>query len=386
MINIHDIFTLLTVFLLELWRHMRYDIIIIQIRWMNVENKKAFIINILYYGIILFFAYLGIKYLFPVLIPFLIAFIVVWLLKHPAFYLADKWKLKKKWVLIPMLTLIYVSVFLLIVKVGSNAASVVGNFILQIPSIYAEQILPALQNAYQHISVILQETNPDLVLEFESLFQEGLIKIGAFISNSSGSIVRTVSGYAASVPSVFVKIVIAIISSYFIASDYDHIIEFVLNLLPGKWREKVVRVAEQTKNIIWIFLRSYSILMMLTFVELSIGLSLLKIPYALLISLIIAVFDILPILGTGGVLIPWAIIAALIGDYGMAAGILVLYVVITAIRNTLEPKIVGKQIGLHPLATLISMFIGARLFGIIGLFGFPVTLSIIVRMRKMEQN
>lgn len=386
MINIHDIFTLLTVFLLELWRHMRYDIIIIQIRWMNVENKKAFIINILYYGIILFFAYLGIKYLFPVLIPFLIAFIVVWLLKHPAFYLADKWKLKKKWVLIPMLTLIYVSVFLLIVKVGSNAASVVGNFILQIPSIYAEQILPALQNAYQHISVILQETNPDLVLEFESLFQEGLIKIGAFISNSSGSIVRTVSGYAASVPSVFVKIVIAIISSYFIASDYDHIIEFVLNLLPGKWREKVVRVAEQTKNIIWIFLRSYSILMMLTFVELSIGLSLLKIPYALLISLIIAVFDILPILGTGGVLIPWAIIATLIGDYGMAAGILVLYVVITAIRNTLEPKIVGKQIGLHPLATLISMFIGARLFGIIGLFGFPVTLSIIVRMRKMEQN
>ena len=386
MINIHDIFTLLTVFLLELWRHMRYDIIIIQIRWMNVENKKAFIINSLYYGIILFFAYLGIKYLFPVLIPFLIAFIVVWLLKHPAFYLADKWKLKKKWVLIPMLTLIYVSVFLLIVKVGSNAASVVGNFILQIPSIYAEQILPALQNAYQHISVILQETNPDLVLEFESLFQEGLIKIGAFISNSSGSIVRTVSGYAASVPSVFVKIVIAIISSYFIASDYDHIIEFVLNLLPGKWREKVVRVAEQTKNIIWIFLRSYSILMMLTFVELSIGLSLLKIPYALLISLIIAVFDILPILGTGGVLIPWAIIAALIGDYGMAAGILVLYVVITAIRNTLEPKIVGKQIGLHPLATLISMFIGARLFGIIGLFGFPVTLSIIVRMRKMEQN
>lgn len=350
-----------------------------------MENKKEFIVNVLYYGIMLVFAYLVIKYLLPVMIPFLVAFVVVWVLKHPAGYLASKCKIEKKWVLLPLLTLFYVALGWLIVEAGASVVPAVGNFLLQLPKLYMEQLLPALQGAYQHISVLLEEANTDVVLEMEGLFEQCLVKIGTFISNSSGTIVRKLSGYAASVPSVFIKIVISIIASYFIAGDYDHLVEVLFGLLSAKWKERVLKVTEQTRNTLVIFFRSYSLLMAITFVELFIGLWLLKIPYAGLISFAIAVFDILPILGTGGILIPWAIIAALIGNYGMAVGIFVLYLVITIIRNILEPKIVGKQIGLHPLATLISMFIGARLFGLIGLFGFPLTLSLIVKMKKIEK-
>jgi len=74
-----------------------------------------------------------------------------------------------------------------------------------------------------------------------------------------------------------------------------------------------------------------------------------------------------------------------VGNYGMALGVAVLYIIITIIRNYLEPKLVGKQIGLHPLATLIALFVGSKMFGLAGLFGFPVALSVIVQLRRGKQ-
>ena len=97
-----------------------------------------------------------------------------------------------------------------------------------------------------------------------------------------------------------------------------------------------------------------------------------------------AIFDILPILGTGGSLIPWAIIVAILGNPALAFGLLFLYVFILVVRNIIEPRIVGKQIGLHPLVTLVGMFIGLRLFGVIGLFGIPIALSILVNLDRND--
>ena len=117
--------------------------------------------------------------------------------------------------------------------------------------------------------------------------------------------------------------------------------------------------------------------MFITFVELSIGLTLIGIKHAVAVALVASIFDILPVLGTGGVMIPWTVLAALQGNYSLAVGLLVIYIVITVIRNIIEPKIVGSQLGLHPVVTLCSMFVGVQLFGVIGLFGFPIGLSLL---------
>ena len=100
----------------------------------------------------------------------------------------------------------------------------------------------------------------------------------------------------------------------------------------------------------------------------------------------ISIFDLMPILGTGGIVLPWALIALMVGNWGRAIGLLVLYLVITGIRQTLEPKIVGKQIGLHPLATLISMLLGLKLFGIVGLFGVPVCVAVTTAMYRSKRK
>ena len=122
--------------------------------------------------------------------------------------------------------------------------------------------------------------------------------------------------------------------------------------------------------------------MSITFVELSIGFSIIGIDNAILIALCIAIFDILPVLGTGGVVIPWIVVNLVLGNFGMAASLTVLYIIVTFIRNVIEPKIVGSQLGLHPIVTLSSMFAGVQMLGAIGLFGFPIGLSLLVHLDR----
>ena len=123
--------------------------------------------------------------------------------------------------------------------------------------------------------------------------------------------------------------------------------------------------------------------MLLTFGELTAGLLLLRVPHAVLLAALIAVVDILPILGTGTVLIPWIAVSLLGGNTAFAVGLTVLYVVITVVRNILEPRVVSRQIGLHPLATLFFMFLGLRATGgIAGMLLFPVGAIIVKQLQE----
>ena len=101
-----------------------------------------------------------------------------------------------------------------------------------------------------------------------------------------------------------------------------------------------------------------------------------------IIALLISIFDILPVLGTGGIMIPWSIISLITGDVRLGILLAIVYIVVTVIRNIIEPKIVGQQLGLHPLVTLVSMFIGVNIAGIVGLFGFPILLSLLVHLNS----
>ena len=164
--------------------------------------------------------------------------------------------------------------------------------------------------------------------------------------------------------------------------DYDKIMKFCIDQLSDKKKALFFEIKAYIVGTLFVVIRSYILIMSITFVELSIGLSLIGIKNVLLVSLFISVFDILPVLGVGGVLIPWATICLILGNVGMAASLAVLYVVIVIVRNILEPKIVGKQLGLHPIVTLSSMFAGVQLLGGIGLFGFPIALSLLVHLDK----
>ena len=122
----------------------------------------------------------------------------------------------------------------------------------------------------------------------------------------------------------------------------------------------------------------------ITFVELLIGLTVFGISNSGMWSLMIAFLDILPVLGVGTVLIPWGLSCLITGRALLGIELLVLYIIITIIRNIIEPKMVGTSLDLHPLATLITMIVGARMFSAVGMFGFPLALSFF-QLRKKKQ-
>jgi predicted PurR-regulated permease PerM len=128
--------------------------------------------------------------------------------------------------------------------------------------------------------------------------------------------------------------------------------------------------------------KAYTVLIMITFSEMLVGLSLLKLfglykgGYIFAIALITAVVDIFPVLGTGTILIPWGIWSLVTGNIGFGIGVIVLYIIITVIRQAIEPKIVADQLGLPPFVTIMAMYVGTQIFGFICLFLMPISVMI----------
>jgi predicted PurR-regulated permease PerM len=131
-------------------------------------------------------------------------------------------------------------------------------------------------------------------------------------------------------------------------------------------------------------LKGYALLSLITCIEIYIGFLILGINKAFLLALVIAVVDVLPVLGTGTVLIPWAVVSVLTENFQIGIGLTVIYIITILVRNFLEPKIIGMQVGVNSLFTLMAMFFGLKVLGISGLFLFPIILIVTIQYYKSE--
>ncbi len=122
--------------------------------------------------------------------------------------------------------------------------------------------------------------------------------------------------------------------------------------------------------------------MLITFVELSIGLLILRVNNAIPVALGVAVFDILPVLGTGGIVIPWSLVSFLTGNTFLGVGLLILYAVITIIRNFIEPQVIGDQLGLNPIVSIISMYLGFVWLGVGGMILMPISVQTLLTLQN----
>lgn len=347
-------------------------------------NKKNFIINFCFYSIIIFLIILCFKYIIPFLTPFILAFILVTLLRKPILWLNKSFKLSYKFSSVVILIFFYLTVGLLITLLSLYGVYGIQLFLDELPDLYvtyAEKVIISIVQYVKDI-VILVSNNKDLVSMIDSGTEQLISNIVEIIYSLSGSLFSWLSDIVVSVPDAFIKTFLTIISSFFIAVDYDAILKFFHRQLGSKVSSIILEIKNYLFGTVFICIKSYIIIMSITFIELFIGLSILKVDNALIVSLLISILDILPVLGTGGVLIPWSIISFILGDIVSGIGLLLIYIVITVIRNIIEPKIVGTQLGLHPLITLMSMFLGVNVAGIAGLFGFPILLSLLLYLNN----
>ena len=345
---------------------------------MSVENKHRFIVNFAYYLVIVSIIYFIFKYVVGFLTPFLAAYIISALLRPLVKFLTSRTKLRNRSASLIVVVLFFITIGAVAVIIGTETVSFLKEQFTKLPAFYASSIEPMLKTMLNGAAGLRDSFDPALAAAIDELSGNLLTYVGGIISSLSETIVSYVSGVAMSLPSTVLKMIFSVISTFYFTSDYDCINDFIRTQIGDVKFEKLTQVRGAVRGIILSYIRSYSIILGITFAELTAALLILGVRGAVMIALLIAIFDILPVVGTGTILLPWAVIELVGSDYGMGIGLLVAYAVIFIVRNIIEPKIVGTQVGLHPLVTLIAMFVGTMLFGVVGLFGVPIIMALTV--------
>ena len=213
---------------------------------------------------------------------------------------------------------------------------------------------------------------------FNNIFSYLLTKGNNFLQNALIKII----GEIRNLPKMLICTGITIIATYFIATDRMYILDQLEHHLPRVWVNKFGNKMRAVISSLGNYLKAQSILILISFIIVLIGLFIFKliginVQYPILMALLIGIVDALPIVGSGTVMMPWAIISAFHGDIKLSISIVVLYIIIIVIRQLIEPKIISNHIGIHPIFTLIAMYTGFKVIGTIGIFVGPIVLIIL---------
>lgn len=347
---------------------------------MTYEKRVHFLVNFFYSAVVLGIVIFTVKYGWEYLSPFVLAFAVAYILKSAVNKLHVYTKIKRGLCAVICVAAFYCITLGVFTLAAVQLFALLRNLFYALPDFYSNEIAPVLMLVLAKLQHAITNIDPGLRMVLDELTIRLSENVGNAISNISVSMLGALSTAIAGVPSFFVKTLLAIIASFFISADYYEITYFVAKQLNTKQVQLLYDVEQYAKSALVKYLKSYSLIMAITFCEVGTGLLILGVKRAYLIGFLIAVFDIMPVLGTGGILIPWGVISLITGNVLFGIGILVLYLIVTVVRNIIEPKIIGDQVGLPAVATLMSMFLGTKLMGVVGLFRFPVSLAILKQL------
>ena len=237
----------------------------------------------------------------------------------------------------------------------------------------------------------------DKLNSYLNLLPDGLtIEIDRSIKNiitiatkNLGKVINNLFSIITSIPTMILYVCITILSTFFMSLDKTNILNFLEQQFPEIWLEKLYAIKREMFNVLGSYLKAQLILMTICFIELLISLNILaffklEVHYPLLMSLFICIVDALPILGAGAILLPWVVISIILGNYKLALGLLIIYLLVLSVRQMLEPKLISENIGVHPLITLISMYSGFKILGVIGFLVGPVVMIILKNVFSRE--
>ncbi|MBR5438051.1 MAG: sporulation integral membrane protein YtvI [Clostridia bacterium] len=365
----------------------------------DVQRKYKAIINVIYYGIIIALCSLLFKYALGTLFPIIFAFIIAALLQRPKNFILRKTPLKKGFSsTLCVLGLLAVALFLTAL-IGVRIVQEIGGFIdyvvLQVQNIDSlvnaieSRLLTLVASLPDFLSKTLRENITTLFIELRewiagksSDFTQDIAGTlgGAFSLSWITAPISGVISTARQIPSIIIATVISLVAACFITADYDLIKQFIKAQLSEQKAKDVSRGVTLLKSSLGKMGKAYLCIIAITFTELCIGLTLLRIlgifssNYIAVIALVTAIVDIIPVLGTGTILLPWTAYALIIGNYPLAIGLGIMYAVITVIRQIIEPKFVAGQLGLPPFLTICAMYIGLKTIGVLGMFIAPMII------------
>lgn len=322
---------------------------------------------------LLLFFNIGIPFL-SFCMPFVLGWIFAWLLEPLVRFLIKKTVLSRK----------AVSILLILVICGI-LGGVTGWFIYK--------IFIEVSSFSNNWDVIWNEVSSaffqlyDLLNKFIAYLPPEMQKVALNLSNQlmdwvkdlgTASLIPKTTSFAVKIPSVVLSLVFFLMSLYFMMADYPRIGAVITDWMPVNLKA-FLRFLEKTFQAAFSgYIRAELLLSVVVFFILVAGFSLMRLPYALLLAFFLAVLDFIPIIGAGTVMVPWAVVCMVLGDWKTAVSFLIIWSVIVLFRRVAEPRFLGSQTGLHPVLSLLSIYIGMKAFGVLGMILAPTLLLVAI--------
>lgn len=365
----------------------------------RIERERHFLVTMAFWAVILALVYFVLRYMVKMLMPFFLALVFASVSRPLARLLSAevRWKKDEKGNRVPVRRRFpmnkalagILSVLLLFLIIGGlltlivvRAAGSIGDLVAAIPGIYTDTVLPELEETANELLDWAGRMDQSLLETVQEAIPNVITSLGAAVTKFSVNAVAWISSFATKLPSFLLNAVICMIATVFIAVDFDSITEFISTNMPDGPLQMTIDVKDTFLDIIWQFLRSYAIIFIITAAEIAVGLMIIGIRRPIFFGILISVFDAFPIVGSGMILLPWAIFTVMSGANMQGIGLFIVYAVVVVGRQVIEPKIVGKHVGMKPIVTLVSMYAGTQLFGALGLFALPITVAILTDMNE----
>ncbi len=332
--------------------------------------------NIVVLALTVLGVYLGFK-LAIFYMPFLIAFIIALMLEPCIRFIMKKTKLKRKASSILVFVIAIIIIVGLLVWAGVTIVSEASNLLTSLNE-YFEKGYALVQDMLSKIDFSRLQIPENIM----NTIQESAIEFLGTLTEWAKNALTGAITFLTSIPTIGVYTVITLLSLYFMCVDKVYMIDQLEHHMPQTWVKKIGVHLKGLVKSLGSYLKAELTLVLISFVISVIGLYIfhfvgLNVEYPLLMALIIGFVDLLPIFGSGTFMLPWAVLTACTGDFTLAIAILVLWAIMSVVRQMIEPKIVSGHIGIHPIFTLIAMYTGFKFIGVLGMIIGPILLIVL---------
>ncbi len=225
----------------------------------------------------------------------------------------------------------------------------------------------------EKIDILPEDLTMSITGEISTLLSTAVRQLSTVVN----PLARGVWTTAQRIPVILLSIIMWLVGTYYMCSMRPRMSGFMRESLPQEWMDRIVNVKNRLFSTLFGYIRAQLLLMLAVFAIIFIGLTILRVEYALVIAMIIALFDALPVIGSGLFLNSWAVYSLVTGNVPLAIGLFLIYIAVLIGRNVLEPRLVSVQIGLPSLLTMAAMYAGFRLFGFVGLIGGPILVVVL---------
>lgn len=308
--------------------------------------------------------------------PFIIGWFLAWLANPLVRFFEEKIKIKRKAGSALVIVSVIAGICFLIYTVGNRLVKEILGLLQIMPDMW-QDIEMEFVGFTQKWSKVIDSLPREVVEKAAGLGETIGNEVSVIVANLSVPTADALGEFAGNLPGIFIAVIMCLLSSYFFVAEKDYISNIFRKIVPSGWKKKCLLLKQTTIDVIVGYLKAQFKIEIWIYLIVTAGLLFLKVRYGYLIAIPIALLDILPVFGTGTVLIPWTIFKLLTGDYMYALGLLVIWGGSQLIRQIIQPKMIGDSMGMEPIPTLVLLYVGYKFAGVIGMV-VSVPLGILV--------